>query len=127
MSVVVVHELVAGALDSSAIKNLKASYRFYEKENRVLVPTAEDWLLAGEVVNSLQQGRPSKHSGNIPKISAEEKYRITNDVLIARTAKRAGVTVVTNNIRDFEKIKKFCNVQLKRGPDHFNRYSLISI
>ena len=120
MSVVVVHELVAGALDSSAIKNLKASYRFYEKENRVLVPTADDWLLAGEVVNSLQQGRRSKQSGNIPKISAEEKYRITNDVLIARTAKRAGVTVVTNNIRDFEKIKKFCNVQLKSGADHFN-------
>jgi predicted nucleic acid-binding protein len=53
-------------------------------------------------------------------MSADQKYRITHDVLIARTAKRSGVTVVTDNTKDFEAIQNFCNVRLMTGDDYFS-------
>jgi hypothetical protein len=36
-------------------------------------------------------------------------------VLIARTAKRENVTVVTDNTGDFEKIRNYCAVQIMSG------------
>ena len=88
MSMIVLQELLAGANDAAAIKELKAAYQNYEKANR-------------------------------PKMSTADKYRITNDVLIARTARRAGVAIVTDNVKDFERIRNFCNVRLISGADFF--------
>jgi hypothetical protein len=119
MSVVVLQELVVGAEDEAEVKKLDKAHREYEKAGRLLVPTGEDWWLAGKVINSLQRGLKSKRGGLTPKLAAEEKYRITNDVLIARTARRAGVSVVTDNLRDFERIQKFCHVRLMSGQAYF--------
>ena len=120
MSAVVLQELVAGADDTSRIKDLERSRHEYRKSNRLLVPTEEDWWQAGLVLNALQRGRRSKKSGRIPKISVAERYRIINDVLIARTAKRAGVTVVTDNVNDFLKIRNFCDVKIISGSKYFS-------
>ncbi len=119
MSVVVLQELVVGAEDETEVKDLNTARREYEKAERLLVPNGEDWWLAGKVINSLQRGLKSRQGGLTPKIVAEEKYRITNDVLIARTAKRAGVAVVTDNLKDFEMIQRFCAVRLMSGADYF--------
>jgi predicted nucleic acid-binding protein len=119
MCIVVLQELVAGAADSSAVKNLERSRHEYRKANKLFVPTEEDWWYAGLAINSLQRGRRSKKTGKIPKMSLDEKYRIINDVLIARTAKRAGVTLVTDNIADFKKISNFCNVKVITGSLYF--------
>jgi predicted nucleic acid-binding protein len=121
LSVVVLQELVAGARDASAIKELEGIRRTYQKEDRLLVPTVEDWWAVGVIINSLQRVRKSRKTGLIPRMRADEKYRITNDVLIARTAQRAGVTLVTDNISDFKKIKNFCNVKLISGAEFFGR------
>ena len=86
MSAVVLQELVAGASDASAIKVLERSKDEYRKLDRLLVPTEEDWWQAGLVLNALQRGRRSRRTGKIPKMSVAERYRIINDVLIARTA-----------------------------------------
>ncbi|NJO43862.1 MAG: type II toxin-antitoxin system VapC family toxin [Cyanobacteria bacterium RU_5_0] len=122
MSVVVLQELVAGAEDETALKSLTVAYREYEKSGRLLIPTAEDWWLVGKVVYALQKGLKSQRDGLTPKMSADQKYRITHDVLIARTAKREGVTVVTDNIKDFEAIQRFCNVRLISGDDYFKSH-----
>lgn len=119
MSVVVLAELVVGAEDEAEVKALNTARREYEKAGRLLVPTGEDWWLAGKVINSLQRGLKSKRGGQTPKLIAEEKYRITNDVLIARTAKREGVTVVTDNTKDFEMIQRFCSVRFMSGFEYF--------
>jgi predicted nucleic acid-binding protein len=121
MSMVVLHELVAGARDATATKELEAAYQNYKRAKRLLVPDTEDWWQVGLILNALQRGRKSKKSGLIPKISAGEKYRITNDVLIARTARRAGVAIVTDNVKDFERIQNFCNVRLIKGHEYFGR------
>jgi predicted nucleic acid-binding protein len=120
MSAVVLQELVAGADDASRIKDLERSRHEYRKSNRLLVPTEEDWWQAGLALNALQRGRRSKKTGKIPKISVAERYRIINDVLIARTAKRAGVTVVTDNVNDFLKIRNFCDVKIISGSKYFS-------
>ena len=119
MSMIVLQELLAGANDAAAIKELKAAYQNYEKANRLLVPDSEDWWQVGFILNALQRGRKSKKSELIPKMSTADKYRITNDVLIARTARRAGVAIVTDNVKDFERIRNFCNVRLISGADFF--------
>ena len=120
MSAVVLQELVAGANDASAIKDFERSRHEYRKLNRLLVPTEEDWWQAGLALNALQRGRRSKKTGKIPKISVAERYRIINDVLIARTAKRAGVMVVTDNVNDFLKIRNFCDVKIISGSKYFS-------
>ncbi len=120
MSAVVLQELVAGANDASALKILERSRNEYRKLNRLLVPTEEDWWHAGLVLNALQRGRKSRKTGKILKMSAAERARIINDVLIARTAKRAGVMVVTDNINDFKKIRNFCDVKVISGSRYFS-------
>jgi len=119
MSVVVLQELVAGAQDEAELKALAVARREYEKSERLLIPTAEDWWLVGKVIYALQKGLKSQRGGLTPKMSADQKYRITHDVLIARTAKRVGVTVVTDNVKDFEAIQRFCNVRLVSGDNYF--------
>ncbi|MBA3248116.1 MAG: type II toxin-antitoxin system VapC family toxin [Pyrinomonadaceae bacterium] len=121
LSAVVVQELAAGANDKTDLQRLDAVRRTYEKDGRLLVPTGEDWWLAGKVLNSLWRGLKSKAGGRTPRIPKTEQQRIIRDVLIARTARRAGATVVTDNTADFLKIKRFCAVRLQSGSDYFNR------
>jgi len=120
MSAVVLQELAAGANDASAIKELERLRQECRKANKLLVPNEEDWWHAGLVLNALQRGRRSKKTRRIPKISVAERNRIINDVLIARTAKRAGVMVVTDNVNDFIKIRNFCDVKIISGSKYFS-------
>ena len=120
MSAVVLQELVAGANDASAIKILVRFRHEYRSLNRLLVPTEEDWWQAGLVLNALQRGRRSKKTGKIPRISVAERDRIINDGLIARTAKRAGGMVGTDNVNDFKKIRNFCDVTVISGSKYFS-------
>lgn len=121
MSVVVLQELTAGALDKSELQRLDAARRAHEKAETLLVPTSEDWWLAGKVLTSLLRGMKSKASSRTQRISKAEQQRIVRDVLIARTAHRAGATLITDNLSDFEKIKRFCNVRFVTGAAYFNR------
>jgi len=98
MSAVVLQEITAGATDGSALRELDAARRNYEKGGRLLTPTGEDWYEAGKVIYALQRGRKSQKTGEIQPLPAEVRCRLLNDVLIARTAKRAGVAVVSARI-----------------------------
>ncbi|MDT4954966.1 MAG: hypothetical protein QOJ02_3104 [Acidobacteriota bacterium] len=87
----------------------------------MLVPTGEDWWLAGKVLNSLLRGLKSRQGGLTPKLPAAEKQRIIRDVLIARTARRAGALLVTDNLKDFKLIARFCAVRAMAGRQYFKR------
>jgi predicted nucleic acid-binding protein len=119
MSVVVLQELLAGAADATAVKKHEAVRKLYEQDGKLLVPTADDWIEAGKVLNSLLRGLKSKRGGKTPKLPHQEKQRIIRDVLIARTVKRAGALLVTDNVRDFKMIKQFCNVRIQSGCEYF--------
>jgi predicted nucleic acid-binding protein len=121
MSAVVLQELTAGAIDKSEIQRWEASRREHEKKTTLLVPTGEDWWLAGKVLNSLLRRLRSTHGGRTPRVPKAEQQRIIRDVLIARTSQAAGATVVTDNVADFVRIKRFCNVRLITGASYFGR------
>lgn len=118
MSAVVLQELTAGAPDDQIVKVWREVWKEHEKAGTLLVPNGEDWWLAGKVLNSLLRGLKARNKGRTPKLSGDEVHRIVRDVLIARTAKRAGAAVVTDNLKDFDKIKKYCSIRTI-GPERF--------
>ena len=120
MSAIVIQELAAGAADKSDLQELNGLRLEYEAQGRLLVPTGEDWWLAGKALNSLLRGLKSKHGGLIPKLPAAEKQRIIRDVLIARTVRRAGALLVTDNVKDFRLIARFCAVRVMTGARYFS-------
>lgn len=119
MSAVVIQELAAGALDKSEVQRFDATRKAYEKAGRLLVPTSEDWWLAGKVLNSLFRGLKSRAKGKTRRIAKAEQQRIVRDVLIARSARRVNAILVTDNIADFGKVDRFCKVNLCSGSDYF--------
>ena len=120
MSVVVLQELIAGAPDATALKMYEASKKHYEREGKLLVPIAEDWVLSGRVLNGMLRGLKSKNKGKTPKLPDQEKQRIVRDVLIARTVKRAGAMLVTDNLKDFDAISTYCHLRLISGREFFS-------
>lgn len=121
MSAVVIEELAAGAQDGSELRELSSARKRYEEADHLLIPTGEDWYEAGKVIYAFQQGNKSKKTGDKPKMSPDVRCRMINDVLIARTAKREGVEVVTYNMRHFEQIKRYCAVKLINAADYFGK------
>jgi predicted nucleic acid-binding protein len=119
MSAVVIQELTAGSVDKSDVQRWQGVFSAHEKSHTLLVPTGEDWFLAGKVLNSLLRGLKSKARGKTPRLHPDEKQRLIRDVLIARTVKRAGALLVTNNVADFQLIRPFCNVRIRSGAQYF--------
>jgi predicted nucleic acid-binding protein len=117
LSAVVLQELAAGARDGGRVRALDQIRREYEQDGMLVVPNGEDWWFAGKVLNALIRGLRSHRRGHTPAIPKEEQQRLLRDVLIARSAKRVGATVVTYNGRDFEKIQRFCDVQVAEPED----------
>ena len=67
----------------------------------------------------LLRGLKSKHGGKTPKLPNQEKQRIVRDVLLARTVKRIGGELVTDNTRDFAMIQHYCKVRVRSGEEFF--------
>ncbi|MFN7926416.1 MAG: type II toxin-antitoxin system VapC family toxin [Blastocatellia bacterium] len=119
LSAAVVQEMTAGAADKSNLRKWELAWRVFEKADRLLVPTGEDWYEAGKILNSLLRGLKSKAKGLTPRLHPDDKQRMVRDALLARTAMRAGVLVVTENLKDFERIQRFCRVKIVSGDDFF--------
>jgi len=119
LTAVVLQELTAGAGDDKEVKYWNEVRRARERDETLLVPNGEDWWMAGKVLNSLQRALRGSNQGKIPKSDAVTIQRITRDVLIARTAKRVGALLVTDNTKDFELIRNFCNVKIISGKEFF--------
>jgi predicted nucleic acid-binding protein len=97
LSAVVLEELYAGASDRvrQVVERLE---RDFDRAKRVLVPNLNDWTQAGRV---------------LARVAAKYHYeniglgRLTNDALIAMSAARMGVKVITANEQDFSRLAEF--------------------
>jgi predicted nucleic acid-binding protein len=97
LSAVVLEELYAGASDRvrQVVERLE---RDFDRVKRVLVPNLNDWTQAGRV---------------LARVAAKYHYeniglgRLTNDALIAMSAARMGVKVITANEQDFSRLAEF--------------------
>jgi predicted nucleic acid-binding protein len=94
LSSVVLEELYAGVRprDSGIVERLE---RDFDKAKRILVPNLNDWTLTGKVLARLAAKYDYERIG---------QARLTNDALLALSAGRRGMTVITANERDFGRL-----------------------
>jgi predicted nucleic acid-binding protein len=97
LSAVVLEELYAGATlrNHQVVERLE---RDFERARRILVPNLSDWVQSGKVLARLAAKYDYEQIG---------RGRLTNDALIAMSAGRVGITVITANARDFSKLAEF--------------------
>jgi predicted nucleic acid-binding protein len=101
LSSVVLEELYAGA-DTSGFRILEKLERDFDRARRLLIPNLTDWTQTGKLLARLAQKHGYERIG---------QARLTNDSLIATSASRAGITVVTANERDFARLAELCPLQ----------------
>ena len=101
LSAVVLEELYAGAFDRvrQAVERLE---RDFDRAKRILVPNLSDWTQAGKVLARLAVKYGYEQIG---------RGRLTNDALIAMSAGRLGIRVITANERDFSRLAEFRTFQ----------------
>jgi len=97
LSSVVLEELYAGVSvhDRHFVERLE---RDFDRAKRVLVPNLSDWTQTGKVLSQLAAKYDYEKIG---------RGRLTNDALIAMSAGRLGITLITANGRDFSKLAEF--------------------
>ncbi len=105
LSSVVLEELYAGAggRDRHVVERLE---RDFGRAKRILVPNLSDWTQTGRVLARLAAKYDCEQIG---------RGRLTNDALIAMSAGRLGITVVTANERDFSRLAEFRPFQWQVG------------
>jgi len=106
LSAVVLEELYAGATapNRQVVERLE---RDFDRAGRILVPNLSDWTQTGKVLARLAAKYDYEQIG---------KGRLTNDALIAMSAGRMGITVVTANLRDFSKLAEFRTFRWQVSP-----------
>ena len=72
------------------------------KRPPLLVPNLSDWTQTGKVLARVAAKYDYEQIG---------RGRLTNDALIAMSAGRLGITVITANARDFKKLAEFRSFQ----------------
>jgi len=97
LSSVVLEELYAGVHDPHRHLVERLEHDF-DKIHRILVPNLSDWTQSGRVLSRLAAKYHYEQIG---------RGRLTNDALIACSAGRLGITVITANERDFRRLAEF--------------------
>jgi len=101
LSSVVLEELYAGSRPDNR-RELEKLERDFDKARRVLVPNLGDWTSAGRILAGIAQRHGYEKIG---------RARLTNDALIATSAARTGIRVLTINARDYGLLAGFCPLQ----------------
>ena len=97
LSSVVLQELYAGA-GTRDRRSVEALEHDFSEGRRIVVPNLEDWVQAGKTLAQLALKYGYEKIG---------RSRLTNDALIAMSAARAGVRIITANQRDFARLAEF--------------------
>jgi predicted nucleic acid-binding protein len=97
LSAVVLEELYAGAREPQR-KVVEQWARDFDRAGRILVPNLRDWIDAGRVLRRLGDKYDYEKIG---------RGRLTNDALIAMSAARMGIRVITGNEKDFRHLAEF--------------------
>ena len=100
LSVVVAQELRAGVRQ---LKDRKALERhvlsIFERTSRIITPSADAWHRSGDVLAAM-----AKEDGlELARVSKA----FANDILLAVSCREAGCVLITENVRDFARIRRF--------------------
>jgi len=95
LSSVVLLELRAGAHTKESINAISEIGEVFRKVDRVVVPTMKDFERAGEILSELQ---------SVKGYDIRKSASITNDCLLAVSARSIGAVLYTQNRKDFQAI-----------------------
>lgn len=99
LSAVVAQELLVGARGARRRRDVECSYVLpFERRGRLLTPSYAAWKRSAEVIALLTERRVISPGGTTRSF--------LNDVLLAVSCREAGVTLVTANLDDFERIRQ---------------------
>ena len=96
-------------------------FRQYQKDNSLIVPNDEDWILTSKVLFLLTKSRQRLEYGKLKRLPPGASQRLALDVLIAVSARRWKAQVVTENWADFKAIQRYCNTTIIRAAQFFRR------
>lgn len=121
MSATVLMELTAGARDESHRKSYERFFRQYQRDDSLIVPNDEDWLLTSKILFLLTNSRRRSQQGKLKRLAPGASQRLALDVLIAVSARRWKAQVVTENWADFKAIQRYCNATIIKAAQFFKR------
>lgn len=101
LSSVVLEELYAGAGESEQ-RVIERLERDFDRLRRILVPNLSDWNQVGRLLSRLATKYGYDQIG---------QGRLINDGLIAMSARRHGIRVLTGNERDYRRLAEFREFQ----------------
>jgi len=118
LSCIVYVELMTAA-DPKEYRAYVETWKRAAGDDKLIVPYPDDWLPATRILHLLAQERKKNAGGKSPSRTPAAKQELFADVLIALSAARAGVTVVTDD-GDFQAIKRFHKkLQIIGGGEFF--------
>ena len=99
-SVIVAQELRAGVQRPQDRKALERNVlKVFQRANRTITPSADAWHRSGDLLAEMARQEGLAIAG-VSKAFA-------NDVLLALSCREAGCVLVTDNERDFQRIRRF--------------------
>lgn len=110
LSVVVAQELRAGVQRVEHQRMLERHVlNVFKRANRTITPSSDAWHRSGAILAEMAR----KEGLEIGRVSKS----FANDVLLALSCREAGCVLVTDNERDFSRIRRFTPFEfMKPGP-----------
>jgi predicted nucleic acid-binding protein len=100
LSVIVAQELRAGVRRPADRKALERNVlRIFERAGRTLTPSVDAWHRSGDVLAEMAR----QEGLEVARLSKA----FANDVLLALSCRENGCVLVTDNERDFQRIRRF--------------------
>lgn len=112
LSVIVAQELRAGVKRPSDRKALEKNVlRVFERAGRTITPSPDAWHRSGDLLSAMA----TKEGLEIARVSKA----FANDILLALSCRESGCVLVTENERDFSRIRRFLSFEyMKPWPAH---------
>jgi predicted nucleic acid-binding protein len=86
--------------------------KVYERTDRTVTPSADAWHRSGDLLAEMAR----KEGFEIARVSKA----FANDVLLALSCREAGCILVTDNERDFQRIRRFVQFEfMKPWPGRY--------
>ena len=104
LSVIVAQELRAGVMGAADRKALERHVLdLFDRAGRIVTPSAAAWHRSGDVLAAM-----AKRDGlELTRVSKA----FANDVLLAASCREAGCVLITENSRDFARIRRFIDFE----------------
>jgi predicted nucleic acid-binding protein len=107
LSVVVAQELRAGARRVEDRRTLERHVlNVFKRANRTITPSSDAWHRSGTILAEMAR----KEGLEVARVSKS----FANDVLLALSCREAGCVLVTDNARDFSRIRRFTQFEFTK-------------